>query len=353
LGGHGLVVVGTDSIVRDCGATSIVHDIEGRLRQAVINAPSPTATTTRNLLHDGVDLVADYDATDVMMRRCVHVPGVDEPLVIYEGAGTTTKNWQYADHPGSIVATADGTGTSTAIYTYGPFGESSLTPGIRYGYTGQRSMAALGLLYYKARFYSPSLGRFLQPDPIGYADDLNLYAYVGNNPVNFTDPSGLILADAKLLGGKLADVADNLVTGGYGQRASQAVNSGKFGEALLYTGAGMAFGAMNVLTLGQGTVATGVARGAAAETSAMASLSTAELKTIIKENGRVSLLNSKGVFGSGVPGAREALNLTTIPAGLTVEALQAYREIAVRNISAEVQQIRVQVVDKLLGMMGR
>ena len=97
----------------------------------------------------------------------------------------------------SIIATADSTGTSTAIYTYGPFGESSLTTGIRYGYTGQRSMAALGLLYYKARFYSPSLGRFLQPDPIGYADDLNLYAYVANNPVNFTDPSGLVVNWAK------------------------------------------------------------------------------------------------------------------------------------------------------------
>ena len=187
---------------------AMAYDAEGRLRQTVINLPTPS-TSTRNLLHDGVNLVADYDATDTMVRRYVHGPGVDEPLVVYEGAGTATKNWQYADHLGSIIGTADSTGTSTAIYTYGPFGESSLTTGIRYGYTGQRSMAALGLLYYKARFYSPSLGRFLQPDPIGYADDLNLYAYVGNNPVNFTDPSGLILADAKLLGGKLADTVVN------------------------------------------------------------------------------------------------------------------------------------------------
>ena len=238
----------------------MAYDAEGRLRQTVITVPN---VTTRNQLYDGVNLVADYDGADVLMRRYVHGPGVDEPLVIYEGAGTGTKNWQYADHLGSIIATADATGASTAIYTYGPFGESSLTTGIRYGYTGQRSMAALGLLYYKARFYSPSLGRFLQPDPIGYADDLNLYAYVGNSPVNFTDPSGLILADAKLLGGRLANAADNVVTGGYGQRASQAVNSGKFGEALLYTGAGMAFGVMNVLTLGEGTVAAGVGKGVA------------------------------------------------------------------------------------------
>jgi RHS repeat-associated protein len=52
----------------------------------------------------------------------------------------------------------------------------------------------LGLYYYKARMYSPTLGRFLQTDPIGTKDDLNLYAYVKNNPVNFTDPTGLIAA---------------------------------------------------------------------------------------------------------------------------------------------------------------
>jgi hypothetical protein len=46
------------------------------------------------------------------------------------------------------------------------------------------------MYYYKARIYSPTLGRFLQTDPIGYGDGLNMYAYVGNNPVNRSDPSG-------------------------------------------------------------------------------------------------------------------------------------------------------------------
>jgi RHS repeat-associated protein len=58
-------------------------------------------------------------------------------------------------------------------------------------YTGRRYDPETGLFHYRARAYSPDLGRFLQPDPIGYADSMNLYAYCGNNPVNWIDPLGL------------------------------------------------------------------------------------------------------------------------------------------------------------------
>jgi RHS repeat-associated protein len=175
-------------------SATLAYDSEGRLRQSVITAGS---TATSNLLYDGTDLVAEYDAANVLQRRYVHGPGVDEPLVVYEGATTTAKSWLYADHLGSIVGTANAAGTSTAIYSYGPYGEPNIATGQRFRYTGQQLISGLGLYYYKARFYSPALGRFLQTDPIGYADDLNLYAYVGGNPVNFSDPSGLVANWAK------------------------------------------------------------------------------------------------------------------------------------------------------------
>ncbi|MGZ3304602.1 MAG: RHS repeat-associated core domain-containing protein, partial [Asticcacaulis sp.] len=64
--------------------------------------------------------------------------------------------------------------------------------GARFRYTGQTVIPEAGLYYYKARVYDPMFGRFLQTDPIGSKDDLDLYAYTAGDPVNASDPTGTI-----------------------------------------------------------------------------------------------------------------------------------------------------------------
>jgi RHS repeat-associated protein len=170
------------SVVGGAGLT-LAYDPLGRLWQTV------SGSTTTQFLYDGDRLVAEYSSTGTVLRRYVHGPKTDNPVVWYEGSGLTTRNWIHADERGSVIATTDGTGLAT-VYTYGPYGEPPSWSGSRFAYTGQVELPEAQLYHYKARVYDPVMGRFLQTDPIGMQDDLNLYAYTYNDPTDRTDPPG-------------------------------------------------------------------------------------------------------------------------------------------------------------------
>ena len=73
--------------------------------------------------------------------------------------------------------------------------------GIDLLFTGRELDRSTGLYYYRARYYDPEIGRFLSEDPLGFEAGVNFYAYVGNNPVNANDPSGLCPAGGLICAG--------------------------------------------------------------------------------------------------------------------------------------------------------
>ena len=161
------------------------YDLAGRLWQL-----TGTSAVTR-FDYDGANLIMETDNVGNILRRYVPGAGTDEPLVWYEGAGFADKRWLHNDERGSIIAISNTAGTAIALNRYDEFGIPLSTNMGRFGYTGQTWLEEVGLNYYKARMYSPTLGRFMQTDPVGYKDGINWYAYVANDPVDGRDPSGL------------------------------------------------------------------------------------------------------------------------------------------------------------------
>lgn len=147
---------------------------------------------TTYYVYDDKNIIMEYNQKGEVTARYVHGLGIDEPLSIEKKHNTY---YYHADGLGSIVALTDERGDLAWSYSYDSFGNmrQRSQPAIQpYTYTGREYDPETGLYYYRARYYDPKAGRFVTKDPIGFdSGDVNLYAYVENNPVNFVDPTGL------------------------------------------------------------------------------------------------------------------------------------------------------------------
>jgi len=147
--------------------------------------------TSTNYIYDGQDVVKDINS-DGSTVDYLNGLGVDNKLRQTSAAGTL---YFMQDQLGSTHALTDTNGNVVEQEQYDSFGDGAGSSLTRYGYTGRERDADTGLYYYRARWYDPQAGRFLSEDPIGFGGGANFYAYVGNNPVNATDPLGLYNID--------------------------------------------------------------------------------------------------------------------------------------------------------------
>ena len=138
-------------------------------------------------------LIGGCEESGTILRKFIYGPGIDEPICMIDAADANKVYYYYFDGLGSVIALSDANSEIVERYSYDVFGEPNRTSDVNnpYLFTGRRYDPETGLYYYRARYYDYYTGRFLQPDPVGYHDSINLYTYADNNPVLRGDPLGL------------------------------------------------------------------------------------------------------------------------------------------------------------------
>lgn len=172
------------------------YDATGRRKSRTVSG----VTTVYVADADGRE-VLEYDGTSgaggAVKTWYAYGPG-SNAVVNRMDVAAGTRTTLVPDIQGSIVASLDSGSGVVTRWGYRPYGENTSLTTDSFAYTAQRhdpetssgSAEPSGLYYDRARMYSPTLGRFLTPDPSD-ASATNLYAYVGNDPLNQTDPSGM------------------------------------------------------------------------------------------------------------------------------------------------------------------
>jgi RHS repeat-associated protein len=235
------------------------YDAQGRRKSKTVGSANTIYVTDADNRE-----VLEYDGvTGAKQTWYAYGAGIDDVLSQMNIAAETRAT-MIPDSQGSILATLDSGSAALTVAGYLPYGENTSNYSGTYRYTGRRidpetggsAAQPSGLYYYRARMYSPTLGRFLQPDPTGYADGANLYAYVGEDPLNLLDPYGLS-ADGP---GAIASWWNDSVIGFESESTTDSLMKAlqAFGPA-----EGAILGAVGGITEGFGAVENFVAKGIA------------------------------------------------------------------------------------------
>jgi RHS repeat-associated protein len=164
---------------------SFQYDGLGRRTSKTVNGAST------NYLYDGDNVVQELSGSTPTANLLSG--GTDSIFMRTDSGGASSF---LTDGLGSTIALTDSSGVAQTQYSFDPFGGATTTgtaSSNSFKFTG-REDDGTGLLFYRARYYSPALQRFISEDPIEFnGGDTNLYAYVANSPTGFTDPSGTSL----------------------------------------------------------------------------------------------------------------------------------------------------------------
>jgi RHS repeat-associated protein len=187
------------------GSWTYTWDYENRLKQALLSGgvtvnysydaigrrvQRSSATGTTKFVYDGPDVVRDLDASNNTLVDYLNGIGIDNKLRLTSNG---ISFYFLGDHLNSTRSIADASGGIVSALSYDSFGQLSGSSTTRYTYTGRELDGESGLFYYRARSYDSQRGRFTSEDPLGFeAGDLNLYAYVYNQPLRMSDPSGTL-----------------------------------------------------------------------------------------------------------------------------------------------------------------
>ena len=168
-------------------------------------ASTTSGGTTIRHVYDGAHCVADLDSSGALLRSYIWGPGIDNLLAVtcHSGSSATTY-YAITDIQGTVHGFADAGGNLVESYAYDAWGnvlsvrDASGLPiqnlkspiGNRYLFQGREYSHVTGLYNFRLRWYDPATGRWLSKDPIGISGGLNLYAFCGDDPVNYVDLSG-------------------------------------------------------------------------------------------------------------------------------------------------------------------